>query len=159
VRKLWLLALLTSVLAITSSAAATTSDTEIFRGPTTDTAYNPCVDELVTTTGTFVAVDHQTTTENGETHAVLFRYEGMTATGLVSGVRYIESRVEEESSYMSSPAPPMEFTHTSTLVLNRLSPTGAMTDDDYLLHTEAHGTVSASGVVTLESLDFKPECR
>jgi hypothetical protein len=83
----------------------------------------------------------------------------MTSTGLTSGVRYVETQEQTASSYVSSTTLPMEFSDTRTLVLNRLSPTGEITDDDYLLHAEAHGTVSASGKVTFQELDFKPECR
>jgi hypothetical protein len=48
---LGLLALVLSSLAITAPSAAGTADTEILRTPISDTQYNPCVDELVTTSG------------------------------------------------------------------------------------------------------------
>jgi hypothetical protein len=83
----------------------------------------------------------------------------MTATGLISSVRYVETMVEEESDHTSSSVIPMEFTHTETLVLNRLGEDGVVTHDDYIEHVEAHMTISASGMVTLKSLDFKPECQ
>jgi hypothetical protein len=54
---------------------------------------------------------------------------------------------------------PSELTHTETLVLNRLGEDGTVTADDYLLHSMVHGTVSASGVVTIKELEFNPECR
>ena len=144
-------------LAVSSTAA--TADTEVLREPFTDVQFNPCVDELVTTTGVFHVVEHKTTTQNGETDTFSFKYEGMTAVGLLTGVRYIESHVENQSSHVSSTAFPMEVTDTETLVLNRVAPNGAVTDDDYLFHAEAHLTISASGQVNEHTLDFKPECR
>jgi hypothetical protein len=142
-----------------SGVPAATSDTEVFRGPTSDLQFNQCVGELVSTTGMFVIVEHKTTTASGESDSFLFHYEGMTSTGMITGVRYVESHVETQSTYFSTPAPPMEFTDTETLVLNRISPTGAMTDDDYLLHVTAHGTISASGQVSPPQYQMKEECR
>jgi hypothetical protein len=142
-----------------SAVPAATSDTDVLRVPFSDVRLNPCVDELVSTTGTFVVVQHKTVTQNGESDSFLFHYEGMSSTGMVTGVRYVESHVETQSTYFSSPAPPMEFTDTETLVLNRLSPTGAMTADDYLLHMSAHGTISASGQVAPPQVEMKEECR
>ena len=104
-----------------------------------DFQYNPCVDELVTTTGTVHIVEHTTTTQNGQTAHLFVRYQGMTGTGMLSGVRYIETHVDNQSSYFSASPPPLEVTDTETLVLNRVAPNGAVTDDDYLLHaTRAH---------------------
>ena len=78
---------------------------------------------------------------------------------LSTGDRYVETSAENASDYMSSTVMPSEFTHTETLVLNRIGEDGTVTKDDYLLRAEAHGTVSTSGVATLKSLEFKPECR
>jgi hypothetical protein len=154
-----LAALVLSSLAATASSLAGTSDTEILRMPIYDTQYNPCVDEFVTTTGMVHIVEHTTTTQNGQTHTFSYVYQGMTGTGMLSGVRYIETHVENQSSYFSTSPPPLEVTDTETLVLNRVAPNGAVTDDDYLLHVSAHMTISASGQTNDKSLDFKPECR
>jgi hypothetical protein len=142
-----------------SGVPAATSDTDVFRGPTTDLQFNQCVGDLVSTMGTFVVVQHKTVTQSGESDSFLFHYEGMSSTDIVTGVRYVESHVETQSTYFSSTALPMEFTDTETLVLNRLSPTGAMTDDDYLLHVTAHGTISASGQVSPPQFEMTEECR
>jgi hypothetical protein len=159
-RRLGLLAaVLLGSLTLAGSSGAGTTDTEVLREPFTDVQYNPCVDELVTTTGVIHVVEHKTTTQNGETDTFSFNYEGMTAVGMLTGVRYIESHVENQSSHVSSTTLPMEVTDTETLVLNRVAPNGAMTDDDYLQHAEAHLTISASGQVSDHTLDFKPECR
>ena len=104
-------------------------------------------------------VEHTTTTQNGQTHTYSYVYQGMTGTGMLSGVRYVETHVENQSTHFSASPPPLEVTDTETLVLNRVAPNGAVTDDDYLLHATAHMTISASGQVTDKSLDFKPECR
>jgi hypothetical protein len=154
-----LAALVLSSLAATAPSAAGTADTEILRMPISDTQYNSCVDEFVTTTGTVHIVEHTTTTQNGQTQTYSYVYQGMTGTGLLSGVRYIETHVENQSTHFSASPPPFEVTDTETLVLNRVAPNGAVTDDDYLLHATAHMTISASGQVTDKSLDFKPECR
>lgn len=154
-----LAAFIAALLAPASNATGGTADTEVFRGPSSDVQYNQCVDEFASTAGTFVMVQHKTETQNGETNTFLFHYEGMTGTGLTTGVRYVETQEITQSSYVSSPTPPMEFTDARTLVLNRLSPTGAITDDDYLLHVTAHGTVSASGQVSPPQFEFKEQCR
>jgi len=156
---LGLLAFVASSLVVSAPSAAGTADTEIFRMPISDTQFNRCVDELVTTTGTVHIVEHTTTTQNGQTRSYSYEYQGMTGTGMLSGVRYIETHVANQSSYFSTSPPPLEVTDTETLVLNRVAPNGAVTDDDYLLHVSAHMTISASGQVTDKSLDFKPECR
>ena len=153
------LALLVGSLALSASSAAGTADTEIMRMPISDSQYNPCVDEFAITTGTLHIVKHTTTNQNGQTDTYSSVYQGMTGTGMLSGVRYIETHVENQSSHFSSSPPPLEVTDVQTLVLNRVAPNGAVTDDDYLLHVTAHMTISASGQVTDKSLDFKPECR
>lgn len=155
---LGVLALVLGSLVITASSAAGTADTEILQMPISDSQYNPCVDELVLTSGVVHIVEHTTTTQNGETHTFSYVYQGMTGTGMLTGVRYVETHVENQSSYFSTSPPPMEVTDTETLVLNRVAPNGTLTDDDYLLHVTAHMTISASGQVTDKSLDFKPEC-
>jgi hypothetical protein len=154
-----LAALLRSSLAATASSMAGTADTEIMRAPISDTRYNPCVDEFATTTGIVHVVQHTTTTQNGVTRTFSYVHQGMTGTGLLSGARYVETHVENQSSYFSTSPPPLEVTDTETLVLNRVTPNGTITDDDYLLHVTARMTISASGQVTDKSLDFKPECR
>jgi hypothetical protein len=154
-----MIALLIAVAATASASPAATSETEVISAPFTDTEFNPCVDELVTTTGVLHVMQHTTTTTNSRTDSYSSAFTGMTATGLVTGVRYVETMVEEESDHTSSSLVPMEFTHTETLVLNRLGENGTLSGDDYIQHAEAHMTISASGVVTLNSLDFKPECR
>ena len=111
------------------------------------------------TTGTVHIVEHTTTTQNGQTHTYSYVYQGMTGTGMLSGVRYIETHVLNQSSYFSASPPPFEVTDTETLVLNRVAPNGAVTDDDYLLHVTAHITMSASGQMTEKTLEFKPDCR
>ena len=156
---LGLLALVAGSLVVSAPSAAGTADTDIFQMPISDLQYNPCVDELVTTTGTVHIIEHTTTTQNGQTHTYSYVYQGMTGTGMVSGVRYIETHVANQSSYFSTSPPPLEVTDTETLVLNRVAPNGAITDDDYLLHVTAHITISASGQVTDKSLDFEPKCR
>jgi hypothetical protein len=155
----FLAALTLSSLALTASSLAGTSDTEILREPVMDTQFNRCVDELVTTTGMLHVVEHTTTTQNGETHTFTLVYQGMTGTGMLTGVRYVVTSVENQSSYSSTSPPPMEVTDTRTLVLNRVAPNGTVTDDDYLLHVTAHVTISASGQVNDKSLDLKDECR
>jgi hypothetical protein len=155
-------AVVTLLIALAAAAAAFpagTSETEVVSSPFTDTEFNPCIDELVQTTGVLHVVQHTTTTSNGRSDSYSSAFTGMTATGLISSVRYVETMVEEESDHTSSSVIPMEFTHTETLVLNRLGEDGVVTHDDYIQHIEAHVTISASGMVTLKSLDFKPECR
>src|SRR5437660_7363047 len=88
--------------ALPAALRAATSDTEVFRPQIGDVQLNPCVDELVATQGTMIVVDHVTTTQNGESHAFTFHYQGMTATGLLTGVKYVETHEETQSSYMSS---------------------------------------------------------
>jgi hypothetical protein len=154
-----MIALLIAAAATASASPAATSDTEVISFPFTDSEFNPCVDELVETTGILHVMQHTTTTSNGRTDSYSSAFTGMTATGLISSVRYVETMVEEESDHTSSSGIPMEFTHTETLVLNRLGEGGAVTADDYIQHAEAHMTISASGVVTLKSFEFKPECR
>ena len=78
---------------------------------------------------------------------------------MLTGVRYVVTQVLNQSSYSSTSPPPIEATDTRTLVLNRVAPNGAVTDDDYLLHVTAHLTISASGQVNDKSLDLKDECR
>ena len=156
---LGILAVVASSLVMSAPSAADTADTEIMRMPISDFQYNPCVDEFVTTTGTVHIVEHTTTTPNGQTLTYSYVYQGMTGTGMLSGVRYIETHVENQSTHFSASPPPFEVTDTETLVLNRVAPNGTVTDDDYLLHASAHMTISASGQVTDKSLDFKPECR
>jgi hypothetical protein len=159
---LGLLALLVGSLALSAPSAAGTADTEIMRMAFSDVRNNPCIGEfgeLVTTTGMLHIVKHTTTNQNGQTDTYSYVYQGMTGTGMLSGVRYIETHVQNQSSYFSTSPPPLEVTDTETLVLNRVAPNGAVTDDDYLLHAAAHMTISASGQVTDKSLEFKPECR
>ena len=157
---LGLLAALTlSSLALTASSLAGTTDTEILREPVMDTQYNRCVGELVTTTGVLHVVEHTTTTQNGETQSFTLVYQGMTGTGMLTGVRYVVTHVENQSSYSSTSPPPIEVTDTRTLVLNRVAPNGTVTDDDYLLHVTAHLTISASGQVNDKTLDLNDECR
>jgi hypothetical protein len=156
---LGILALIASSLVISAPSAAGTADTEIMRMAVSDFQYNLCVDEFVTTTGMVHIVKHTTTTQNGQTDTYSYVYQGMTGTGMLTGVRYIVTQVANQSSYFSASAPPFEVTDTETLVLNRVAPNGAVTDDDYLLHATAHITMSASGQVTEKTLEFKPECR
>jgi hypothetical protein len=155
----FLAALTLSSLALTASSVAGTSDTEILREPVIDTQFNRCVDELVTTSGMLHVVKHTTTTQNGQTNTFTLVYQGMTGTGMLTGVRYVVTNVENQSSYSSASPPPIEVTDTRTLVLNRVAPNGTVTDDDYLLHVTAHVTISASGQVNDKSLDLKDECR
>ena len=152
---------MTAIVACTlaASGAAATAGTEVLRTAFTDVHLNPCVDELVETTGTLHVVRHTTTTQNGTTNTFSASFTDMNATGLTSRDRYVVTHVDNASSHTSSSTVPMEFTHSETLVLNRLGEDGAPTDDDYLLHALTHGTVSASGVVTIKELEFKPECR
>jgi hypothetical protein len=155
-----LLALVAATLVLAAASAAATSDTEVLRTPFTDLMqYNPCVDEFVQVSGTLHVVQHTTQTPNGASHVYSASFTAVNAVGLLSGDRYVESYSENQSDYMSSAVMPSEFTHTQTTVLNRLGEDGAMTKDDFLFHSEAHGTISASGVFTLKSLEFKPECR
>jgi hypothetical protein len=154
-----LAALMLTALALTASSVAGTTDTEILREPAVDTQYNSCVGEFVTTTGMLHVVEHTTTTQNGQTDTYTLVYQGMTGTGMLTGVRYVVTQVLNQSSYSSTSPPPIEATDTRTLVLNRVAPNGAVTDDDYLLHVTAHLTISASGQVNDKSLDLKDECR
>lgn len=131
----------------------------MLRLPFDDVNLNECVGELVQATGTLHVVQRTTATQNGTSNTYAASFTDVTAVGLTSGNRYVETFEENQSNYTSSSVVPNEFTHTSTLVLNRLGEDGALTKDDFLLHTEAHGTVSASGVVTINDLEFKPECR
>jgi hypothetical protein len=96
-----LAALLRSSLAATASSMAGTADTEIMRAPISDTRYNPCVDEFATTTGIVHVVQHTTTTQNGVTRTFSYVHQGMTGTGLLSGARYVETHVENQSSYLA----------------------------------------------------------
>jgi Zn-dependent M28 family amino/carboxypeptidase len=156
------LAVIGVALAVVASSGAATSDTEVLRTPFTDFQENPCfspVGELVEASGILHVVKHTTQTPNGASHVYSASFTGVNGVGLLSGDRYVESYSENQSDYMSSKVMPSEFTHTETIVLNRLGEDGTRTKDDFLFHSEAHGTVSASGVVTLKSLEFKPECR
>jgi hypothetical protein len=107
------LVLLLSSLVLSALAAAGTADTEIFRMPISDTQYNPCVDELVTTAGTVHIVKHTTATQNGQTDTYSYVYQGMTGTGILTGVRYIETHVENQSTHFSASPPPFEVTDKS----------------------------------------------
>jgi hypothetical protein len=153
------LAVIGAALALAAFSAAATTDTEVVRTPFTDVQYNPCLDELVEASGTLHVVEHTTATSNGTSHVYSASFTGVTAVAPATGDRYVETSEENASDYMSSTVMPSEFTHTETLVLNRLGEDGSVTKDDFIYHAEAHGTVSASGVVTLKSLEFKPECR
>ena len=106
----FLAALTLSSLALTASSLAGTTDTVILREPVLDTQYNRCVDELVTTTGVLHVVEHTTTTQNGETQSFTLVYQGMTGTGMLTGVRYVVTHVENQSSYSSASPPPIEVT-------------------------------------------------
>jgi hypothetical protein len=121
----------------------------------------PCANdgqgENILLSGTAHLLVHMATDESGGTHFVLaFNYQRMSGAGLVTGDKYVGIDAEITTSYDFDPfvAPPYEltFTHPTRFI-------GQGPGNNFMLFTQNHFTVDATGKVTSSRFRFTIECR
>jgi hypothetical protein len=146
-----------TVIALVSAASAladTVTETEpVFAG----TTFSDCTMESVVYDGKM----HMTvrTSDDGSHTGAEVHIVSMTATGLVSGARYVYSNNQNESSNVSFNGA-TEATAEQTVILNRLGEDKTIVlGDDMRMHVSFHMTKNANGVVTVDRTDVRNECQ
>jgi hypothetical protein len=127
--------------------------------PWSETPFSDCTGETVLLEGTVHSVV-RFSFSNGRTHiGSSSSWSALKGTGMTSGARYVETRIENFGGNMDSDVMPME-TNTETIqILTRLGEDGAFVmGDDLRVHISAHMTVNANGTVTADHTDSRVEC-
>jgi hypothetical protein len=121
----------------------------------------PCANdgqgENILLSGTAHLLVHMATDESGGTHFVLaFNYQRMSGAGLVTGDKYqgIDAEITTSHDFDPFVAPPYEltFTHPTRFI-------GQGPGNNFMLFTQNHFTVDATGKVTSSRFRFTIECR
>lgn len=84
---------------------------------------------------------------------------GMKGTAILSGARYVEMDVQNTQANITAFGQ-REITAERTMNLTRLGEDKTFGDgDDLHVHVIAHMTMNANGVVTVDKVDSRNECR
>ena len=139
----------------TASAGAILNQTTPFAHDT----FSTCTEELVHLQGNLHTVVHFGESGDRVHLGEDVRFTGMEGMGLLSGARYIEMDVQNTQANVTQLGP-QEFTAVRTMNLTRLGEDTTFGDgDDLRMHVTAHVTVNANGIVTVDKVDAREECR
>jgi hypothetical protein len=141
--------------AAAAGAAATTVTTNE-QVPVTVFAFVPCANdgagELVVLTGTLHVLSHVTIDDQGGLHVKQhFQPQGVSGTGLTTG-----------DKYQGTGATQTEFNATAGLEqtsINNFRIIGQGPDNNVLVHSTTHVTITPNGDVTTVVDNFSVECR
>ncbi|HEU4564074.1 MAG TPA: hypothetical protein VFS05_05485 [Gemmatimonadaceae bacterium] len=140
-----------------SLSASSSTSSEII--PIDLTVFVPCAaggaGELVALEGNLHVLLHTTTSSTGnvsvKTHA---QPQGISGTGLTTGVKYQATGVTQDHTTSGSGGLPFTFTY-----VNNFRIIGQGPGNNLLVHENVHVTVNANGDVTTEVDNFSIECR
>lgn len=149
------LATAVGVLGLASTAAATTTTTEVVRFPITQPFHNTCNDDMVLIVGTMQTQVHITATDGGK---LLFETSNWTkdidASSTVTGQRYVYN---EEYGDVTQTYQDGGFTarQRSTINLIQVGEDGSLVNDDLHVHFTFTVRFDADGnYTTEENFDF-----
>jgi hypothetical protein len=143
--------------AVAFAPSASADGTVITRIPV-DANYGNFCGETIHAVGEVQFRVTTTTDASGGTHVVAgFNYVHVTATGNVTGARYVWafSGVDNSFNLANYPDGPLVFAATST---SRLVALGGGTGG-YLAHSTFHLTINANGTITVNFDNFSIDCK
>lgn len=143
------------VLATVAVAGAVLNQTAPFAA----TAFNDCTGEDVLLEGNVHTVVHFGESGDRLHLGEDVRFTGMKGTALVTGAQYVGMDVQNTQANITAFGQ-QEITAVRTVNLTRLGEDKTFGDgDDLRTHVTAHMTMNANGVVTVDKVDTRTECR